>query len=242
MHVTTRGTAEAPTLVLLHGGIGAGAYHWGKQADALADRFCIHMPDLPGHGRTPLDNRDNYSSELLVETVIDYLGALDPPVHLGGFSMGGHTALRLVAIRPELVASLVLVGVSLRDHPGLDGWRQQFHPDQLAREYPFWAKQLSRLHAPLGGPDAWRDVCLRDSKQAGIQVDHAKLTALDAPVLLLRGDRDSTVDPAQYAEMRELFDRSDEAVVPAGGHDIQITRSELVKPVLRDFYERVAKG
>jgi pimeloyl-ACP methyl ester carboxylesterase len=60
-------------------------------------------------------------------------------------------------------------------------------------------------------------------------------------VLLIRGDRDTTVQAEQYAELRATFPKSEEAVIPAGGHDVQLTRAELVKPLLRDFYERVMR-
>jgi 3-oxoadipate enol-lactonase len=242
MHVTTRGASEGPTLILLHGGIGTGTYHWGKQAEALQDLFCIHLPDLPGHGGSPLDDPSSYSRDTLVAAVDEYVQKIGAPVHLGGFSMGGHTALALVEQHPDIVQSLVLVGVSIRDHDGLGNWREQFHPDRLVRDYPFWAKQLSKLHAPLGGDDAWRDVCLRDSQsRLRVDVDLDRLAAVDVPVLLIRGDRDTTVQVEQYAELRATFPKSEEAVIPAGGHDVQLTRAELVKPLLRDFYERVMR-
>lgn len=241
MHVTTRGSDDGPSLVMLHGGIGTGEYHWGRQADALSDRFCVHLPDLPGHGSSPLSEDEEFSRELLVDAVIDYIEDVGAPVHLAGFSMGGHTALPLVERHPELVSSLVLIGVSVREHDGLRAWREVFHPDQLAADYPFWAKTLSKLHAPLGGDDAWRDVCLRDSKGLRIGVDVDKLSAVEAPVLLMRGDRDTTIDPAQYADMRASFPNSEEAVIPHGGHDVQLTRADVVRPLLLDFYERVLK-
>lgn len=240
MHVTTHGSEDAPDLVMLHGGIGTGEYHWGKQAKTLAERFHVHLPDLPGHGSSPLDDAE-FSRELLVDAVVDYIEQVGPPVHLAGFSMGGHTALPLVEANPDLVASLVLIGVSIREHDGLRAWREVFHPDQLERDYPFWAKTLSKLHEPLGGEDAWRDVCLRDSKGLRIDVDVEQLGAVDAPVLLMRGDRDTTIDAEQYAELRSTFDQSEEAVIPNGGHDVQLTRADLVRPLLRDFYERVLK-
>lgn len=239
MHVTTRGASDRPALVLLHGGIGTGTYHWGRQADALEDLFHIHLPDLPGHGESPLDDPSSYSLDTLISAVGDLLEELGPPVHVGGFSMGGHTALALAERRPELFRSLLLIGVSVREHEGLGAWRELFHPDTLQKAYPFWAKQLSKLHAPLGGEDAWRDVCLRDSRGMRVDVDVNELKAVDGPVLLMRGDRDNTVQVEQYADLRAAFSNSEEAVIPAGGHDVQLTRADVVRPLLRDFYERV---
>ena len=241
MHVETVGPEDAPDLVLLHGGIGTGRYHWSKQVEALAEDFRVHMPDLPGHGRTPLDD-GAYTREVLSEAVSGFLESLGPPVHVAGFSMGGHAALAVAAGRPEMFASLTVIGISVREHAGLHGWREHFHPDELERDYPLWARQLSRLHEPLGGPDAWRDVCLRDSKGLQVDVDVDALAALEAPVLLVRGDRDSVVDPGQYAELRRLWPQADELVVPAGGHDVQLTRADLVRPALLDFLRRAVKG
>jgi pimeloyl-ACP methyl ester carboxylesterase len=74
-----------------------------------------------------------------------------------------------------------------------------------------------------------------------IDVDLDRLAALDCPVLLVRGDRDPAVDPAQYAELRQLWPQSEELVVPAGHHDVQLTRRRIVQPAILDFLDR-AKG
>lgn len=242
MHVTTYGASDRPPLVLLHGGIGTGSYHWGRQADALEDLFHVHLPDLPGHGQSPIDDSASYNRETLVSAVGSLLEELEPPVHVGGFSMGGHTALALAERRPELFKSLLLIGVSFREHDGLKAWRKLFQPDNLEKVYPFWAKQLSKIHAPLGSEDSWRGVCLRDSQGMAVDVDVEQLKAIDGPVLLMRGDRDNTVEAEQYADLRATFLNSEEAVIPAGGHDVQLTRADVVKPLLRDFYERVLKN
>jgi 3-oxoadipate enol-lactonase len=239
MHAEIEGPDGAPDLVCLHGGIGTGRYHWSRQVDRLAERFRVHLPDLPGHGRTPLADDEPYTRELLAASVEEYLKSLSGPAHVAAFSMGGHTALHLAARRPDLFASLTLVGVAIRDHEGLGGWRERFDPDRLESEFPLWARALSKLHAPQGGPDAWRDVCRRDSAgDLDVEADLDALSALRCPVLLMRGDRDPVVDPAQYGELRELWSQADEFVVPAGGHDVQLTRHQLVAPALGDFLAR----
>lgn len=238
MHIETEGPEGAVDLVLLHGGIGAGRYHWSRLLPALSGRYRVHMPDLPGHGHTPLPSDGRYDRALQVEVIEDLLDGLGPPVHVAGFSMGGHASMALAAKRPGLFASLTLIGVSHRDHAGMGSWRQKFDPDKLAQAYPLWARTLSRLHAPLGGPEAWREVCRRDAGGLEIDVDLEDLRALDCPVLLVRGDRDEAVDPSQYAELREIWDQADECVVPAGGHEVQLTRRVVVEPVVLDFLRR----
>lgn len=237
MHVERIGPTDATPLVLLHGGIGAGRYHWSKLLPALERRYRVLLPDLPGHGRTPLDG-DRYDREVLVEAVEGLLDEVGPPAHVAGFSMGGHTALALVERRPELFASLTLVGVSHREHAGLDSWRHQFDPDDLERHYRVWTRALSKLHAPLGGPEAWKEVARRDSAGLRIDVDLDRLAVYGGPTLLVRGDRDAAVEPAQYAQLREVWPQADEFVVPGGQHDVQLTRSVVVEPVLLEFLVR----
>jgi pimeloyl-ACP methyl ester carboxylesterase len=242
MFVDVVGPDAAVDLVLVHGGLGTGALHWAKLARSVAGEYRVHLPDLPGHGRTPLPDGASYSREVLAKAVEAYLDGLHPPVHTGGFSMGGHTLLALAQSRPELFASLTLVGVSIRAHEGLDAWRARFHPDRIAREYPVWARHLSRAHSPLGGPDAWRDVCRRDAAGTRIDADLRALANLKCPVLLVRGDRDPAVDPGQYAELRAIWPQADELVVPAGGHEVHLTRHRLVSPALLDFLTRARAG
>ena len=238
MHREIEGPVGAPDVVCLHGGIGTGRYHWSRQVDALAREHRVHLPDLPGHGGTPLPDEVPYSYDLLAEAIEGYLSALDGPAHVLGFSMGGHAALRVVGERPELFASLVLVGVALHEHPDFPAWRERFDPDRLEAEYPMWARALARLHSPLG-PDAWRDVLRRDAGGSlVVATDVDGLADFSAPVLLVRGDRDPVVPAHQYTQLRDVWRHADEFVVPHGDHDVQLTRHELVRPALIDFLDR----
>lgn len=237
MYVAYEGPQDGPGLVLLHGGIGAGRYHWSKQVHGLVeDGWRVHLPDLPGHGHTPVG--ETYSRDVLVAALRAHLAVQTAPPVVAGFSMGGHTALALAQDEPELFGGLVTVGISTADHPGLQAWRTNFDPDVLAEAYPLWARALSKLHEPQGGPDAWRDVCRRDAGGLEVDVDTDRLSRLDVPTLLIRGDRDATVDPAHYARLREIWPHAEEFVVPGGLHDVQLTRSVVVAPVLRDFLAR----
>ena len=240
MYAEIVGPSSKPPLVALHGGIGTGHYHWSKQIKGLSEHFQLHLPDLPGHGRTPLPEDGSYSREIQVDAIEAYLDELDPPVHVAAFSMGGHACMALATTRPDLFASLTLIGVSVREHEGLDGWRHKFDPDKLEEHYPVWARHLSKIHEPLGGPDAWKDVCRRDSKGLRVDLDVADLAGLTCPVMLVRGDRDPAVDPSHFAELRDVWPNADEFVVPGGAHDVQLTRARVVGPVLVEFLARAA--
>ena len=102
---------EGPPLVLVHG-LGGAAANWIEVVRALAPRFRMLVPDLPGHGR---------SSPLVGATTLDtYADRLARLVEnegleraaFGGHSLGALVALRLAVARPKRVSALMLVGAA----------------------------------------------------------------------------------------------------------------------------------
>ena len=101
LHIDVRGRG-AP-LVLLHGW----AMHGGVFAplvERLADRFELHLVDLPGHGRS----RDS-AVPLEPDAVVEAVAARVPVAPWLGWSLGGMFALRAAATRPELVPALLML-------------------------------------------------------------------------------------------------------------------------------------
>ncbi|MEN1960380.1 alpha/beta fold hydrolase [Luteimonas sp. MJ246] len=101
MHIDVQGRG-AP-LVLLHGW----AMHGGVFAplvERLADRFELHLVDLPGHGRS----RDS-AVPLEPGAVVEAVAARVPVAPWLGWSLGGMFALRAAATRPERVPGLVMM-------------------------------------------------------------------------------------------------------------------------------------
>ncbi|HEY1320360.1 MAG TPA: alpha/beta fold hydrolase, partial [Streptosporangiaceae bacterium] len=103
----TRAGAGAP-LVLLHG-IGSSRHAWDPVIPALAERFDVIAPDLPGFGDSgPLPPGVEPRPAALAAAVAGLLGDLGITApHIAGNSLGGWVALELAGIRP--VASLALL-------------------------------------------------------------------------------------------------------------------------------------
>ena len=103
-----------PRVVALHG--------WGRDRrdfSAVLEGLDAIALDLPGFGAAPppadVLGASGYAG--LVASLLEDLGA---PVVVVGHSFGGRVATVLAAVRPELVAGLVMVGVPLlrpSDHP-----------------------------------------------------------------------------------------------------------------------------
>ncbi len=87
---------------------------WLEMADTYADQAQFIMPDLRGHGRTPLGNADA-SLEQLADDVIQLADTLGHERFiLVGHSMGGYIALALAETHPERLAGLVMVTSNAR--------------------------------------------------------------------------------------------------------------------------------
>ncbi len=97
-----------PVVVLLHGA-GDRAATWARVAPALARRYTVVIPDLPGHGGS-----GPASGPLELGTVLAGVDALlaglpAGPVTLVGNSLGAWIAMLEAADHPERVTRLVLV-------------------------------------------------------------------------------------------------------------------------------------
>ena len=212
-HVTERGRGE--TVLLIHGFTGRGT-SWGRHATALADRFRLVTPDLPGHGRTATPPNAARAS---VECTADDLAAIlarrgRAPAMVVGYSLGARIALRLAVARPELVRRLVLESpsagfVSEEERSA----RRALDEDRAARleargirafvdeweREPVFDGQADRLprarrHAlrarRLANRPAGLAVSLRGAGQGSMEPLFDKLHAVRCPTLVIAGAED----------------------------------------------------
>lgn len=105
------GTGE-PVLMLHGGGPGAsGVSNYIRNLDALARRFRVIVPDMPGYGASSkgLDQNDVFGD--LATSMLQFLDALSiDSAHVVGNSLGGACAIRMALDAPQRVRRLVLMG------------------------------------------------------------------------------------------------------------------------------------
>jgi 2-hydroxy-6-oxonona-2,4-dienedioate hydrolase len=104
---------EGPALVLLHGGGGSWT-HWIRNIPALAERFTVWVPDLPGYGDSDLPT-EPHSYPRLGQAVAEGYAQLVPTGSLRavGFSFGCTIAPDFVTKLGTRVEQLVLVGANV---------------------------------------------------------------------------------------------------------------------------------
>ncbi|MBK1826074.1 alpha/beta hydrolase [Haloferula rosea] len=150
------------TVILLHG-------HGSRKEDHLpiSERFCAAgfrciLPDLPGHGESPLASATFGAREVgLIEELTEEVQRNEPhsPMFLFGISQGGAIAILTAARDPDRWAGVVSVAAfSSLDRVVLDSARS-LHPvaDQLSPLLYHSVATVSRLRVGLN-PAAIRPV------------------------------------------------------------------------------------
>ena len=102
-HYLRAGSGEP--VVLLHG-LGASSYSWRFAVPALADRFDVIAPDLPGFGRSDKPWDHDYSVAGQHRWVMSFLDGLGvKKARFVGNSMGGVISLWAALETPERVGA-----------------------------------------------------------------------------------------------------------------------------------------
>jgi phosphomannomutase len=103
-------SGRGPLVVLIHdAGAGASSFEFRKLVPLLSRDHRVVAIDLLGSGLSELPDLD-YTSELFVELIVDALGEFsDGPTTLVGSGAGGAFAVRAAARVPERVTRLVLI-------------------------------------------------------------------------------------------------------------------------------------
>lgn len=101
---------HGPLLVLVHGMAGSGAT-WERVIPALAERFTVLAPDLPGHGSSAKPVDGDYSLGAFASIVRDLMLTLGyARGTIVGQSLGGGVAMQFAYQFPSRCERLVLVG------------------------------------------------------------------------------------------------------------------------------------
>ncbi|WP_055587459.1 alpha/beta fold hydrolase [Peterkaempfera griseoplana] len=111
------GRPGLPPAVMVHG-LGGSTRNWADLMAELSDDVDAEAVDLPGFGQSPPPDDGDLSVSGLTRAVADCLEITGRgPVHLFGNSLGGAVAVRLAALRPDLVRTLTLVSPALPELP-----------------------------------------------------------------------------------------------------------------------------
>jgi pimeloyl-ACP methyl ester carboxylesterase len=109
LHYVDWGNAEAPPLILLHGGRDH-CRNWDWVAQALRRDWHVIAPDLRGHGDSAYSPSGDYSMAAYVYDLAQLIHQQGlAPVRIVAHSLGGNIALRYAGLYPDSVSRLVAI-------------------------------------------------------------------------------------------------------------------------------------
>lgn len=109
LEIAYRRAGNGPPLVLLHGAV-CDSRVWRPQLDALCEQFTVIAWDAPGCGGSS-DPPESFRLAAYADCLTRFLAAIDiVRPHVLGHSWGSSLALELYRQRPEVPATLILVG------------------------------------------------------------------------------------------------------------------------------------
>ncbi len=236
LYVQTFGSG-AP-IVFLHGGLHHFDDSFAAQRDAFArDRRVIGI-DQRGHGHSP-DVEAPFSYREMAEDTAALIRDLGfGPVDVVGHSDGGNVALLLAARHPTLVRRVAVSGANLRaSRPPEELQRRAAMPEaQVAERLSAFRNEFVRV-AP-DGAQRWAGFAAKSWRLwlTPVVITAEDLRAIQAPVLVMAGDRD-IVPLEETLELYRGLARGQLLVLPGTGHDTFVQRPDAVNAALRRFFD-----
>ena len=221
VHYRDEGSRDKPALVLIHGVV-ASLHTWDGWVQAFAPYYRIIRFDVPGFGLTGPARDGVYSVERMMHVLgqlLDYLqvGKAD----IAGNSLGGYIAWNFALAQPQRVSKLVLVDpagypmarvpwmIAAAALPGATLAMPLWMPRALiaqgikevygepGRIKPGVVERYNDLSRRPGNRRAMMEIfriLLKVNKQE-LQGTPARVAQIQAPTLLLWGERDRWISP-----------------------------------------------
>lgn len=260
-HYVETGSPDAPSLVLLHGGLVSTSSFWddaevayNAHLDRLGERFHVIAPDARGSGRTRR-TAARLSVSLLaddVAAIIDALGLQRPAV--AGFSLGG-TVATVFGIRHPGVARAIVndagYDVLEPEAPVYEMGRRIFGGSPDATKADPEAAAAALVHAPTpgmrqvfermqrdqdaaGGDGAWRDYLQGFFELVTVWPGYGfeDLARITEPTLVTVGDRDMFCSVEDGVRAFRALPSGELAVVPGTDHSITAEKIALMEVFL----------
>jgi pimeloyl-ACP methyl ester carboxylesterase len=250
-----------PPVVFVHGTPWSSRV-WAPYAEALADRFTVHLWDLPGYGRSSKDPRHPVRADVhgqAFAALLDHWG-LDRP-HVVAHDLGGLVALRAHLVEGAAYTSLFLVDVVaippsgspffrfVQENPGLLGRLPAYVHEAIVRAYVGTATHRGLAPADLdalvepwtgeeGQPAFYRQI--EDYDIDLLDQNERALPSLDLPVRILWGTEDSWIPLETGRRIARLVPGAVLTEVPDAGHLVHYDAPVALATALGGWLDRRA--
>ena len=237
LHVRDTGPKDAPAILMIHG-FGASLHTWEPWALALSRTHRVVRFDLPGSGLSDPDPQGDYRDArtmALLQALLDQRGIAR--AHIIGHSIGGRMAWTFAAQHPQRVERLVLLAPDgfaspgsaygqTPDVPAAMGLMRYALPRPLLRMNlaPAYANpetlsdaMTTRYHDLMRAPGS-RQALLSRLQQTVLVDPVPLLRTIQAPTLLLWGEKDAFIPVANAADYLRALPNAALLTLPGVGH------------------------
>jgi pimeloyl-ACP methyl ester carboxylesterase len=237
LDVRDSGRKDAPTLILIHG-FGSSLHTWEPWAMELSSDYRVIRFDMPGAGLSGTDPNGDYSDARRMQVLtalMDHFGIAK--ASLIGNSMGGKIAWKFAAAFPARVDKLVLISPDGFASPGEEYGKRQPVPSMVGLMRYVLPKLLlkmnldpaygdpanltsdivTRYHDLLLSPGN-RDAMIALMEQTELVEPEPLLRSIEAPTLLLWGEKDAMIPLANADDYVKAVPNSRLVVLPRLGH------------------------
>jgi 3-oxoadipate enol-lactonase len=239
---------KTPRVVFVHAG-GTDGRMWHPLAERL-DGLRLHMPDLRGHGSTPLPAEEYADADDLLRMLDDLR---IKRATLVGASFGGWVCLQLATKAPERVTALALLASTYRDRDESE-WSPEIVAFRRKEEALLEADDIEgavalglRVWKPRPGVRDLVEEMTRTAfeLQHGVEAEERRLpvdlAAIKVPTLVVSGGKDPMPDFAQIADQLAAgIEGAERAVIKDAGHLIALERPDATAELLQPWLKRVS--
>ncbi|MEQ1653180.1 MAG: alpha/beta hydrolase [Hyphomicrobium sp.] len=257
LHVRDTGPKTAPAIILLHG-FGASLHTWEPWAVALSESFRVIRYDLPGSGLSAPDPTADYSDTRNVTILAALLDALAiSKASVVGNSIGGRIAWRFAADNPARIDKLVLISPDGYESPGFEYGKAPAVPVMVKMMRFILPKSFLRMNlepayanpARLADeavtryfdlmltPGA-RDAMIARMEQTVLTPPEPYLKRIEAPTLLLWGEKDAMIPISNAADYQKALAKSEFVRLPNLGHVPHEEDPATSLPPVKAFLQR----
>lgn len=245
VHLRDEGPRDDPVPIVLIHGTSSSLHTWEGWVKALKPQRRVISFDLPGFGLTgPFSGQwtaDDYRGDTYARFVIalmDHFGLQRAVV--GGNSLGGEVAWRTARLAPQRVAQLILVdasGTAFEPESIPPGFLLARLPvvNRLAEHLLPRPVVVSTLHSVYGDPqrvsdalvDRYFELSLREGNRRALNqrlsileadLTPALINEVKTPTLILWGEKDRLIPPANARSFASAIAGSQVVVLPGLGH------------------------
>lgn len=240
-----------PTVILIHG-LSGSRDNWNRVARYLTPEYHVVIPDLPGHGDTKVPEAFDYSVPNLADVFRRFAeaGNFNKNAHIAGHSLGGSLAALYTGLYFFETQSLLLVdGAGVFKNTNSEFLKNPEKARELLVKKPGDLENTLKfaMNQPPFIPKALfkqqEQLMIKQSTNVGKVVEKVieqsklynpdsfstLLRAIEAPTLLIWGEKDKIVDIAVIPELVEnLKNEEPPVVLPNIGHTPILEAEQLV--------------